>query len=229
MPAEKLAIDQAEVGLAQCETWRQTFIKFVNYSPRLVYWPRDFTVAHATNGGLGPMAENISVNAPPDSLLKNELHNLVERAQAGDPGALPGIRQILDDHPEIWRHVGDLSHLVEGALIAVLSANDPVAAEAMRRTIREMKAELVGDDPRRLVKMLVDEIVVAWLGLKLLDMLSAGKQSDWVAREAHLRTRIGAQVLPDDHQDADDHTGAFADRPCPACSAHFFKRQAKKA
>ena len=101
----------------------------------------------------------------------------------------------------------------------------------MRRTIREMKAELVGDDPRRLVKMLVDEIVVAWLGLKLLDMLSVGKQSDWVAREAlHLKQReSAAQALPDDHQDADDHTGDFADRPCPACKCPFFQAASQKS
>ena len=140
------------------------------------------------------MAESTSTNAP-ELLLKNELHGLVERAEAGDPTALHRnrIRQILDDHPEVWRHVGDLSTLVEHAWIAVLSANDPLAAEAIRRTVKEMKTELGGEHPSPLEKMLVGEIVAAWLEVKFLNTVSAGKESDWVAREAlHLRRRESA-------------------------------------
>ncbi len=101
----------------------------------------------------------------------------------------------------------------------------------MRRTIREMKAELVGDDPRRLVKMLVDEIVVAWLGLKLLDMLSVGNQSDWVAREAlHLKQRESANKRYLTTIKTLTTTRALLPTGlAPPASAHFFKRQAKKA
>src|SRR3954449_2279906 len=74
---------------------------------------------------------------PPIAL---ELRALVQQAQGGDPTALPRIREILDEHPEIWQHLGDLSALAERAWIAVLVADHPLAVEAMRRTLTEMKA-----------------------------------------------------------------------------------------
>jgi hypothetical protein len=102
-----------------------------------------------------------------------ELHALVRRAQAGDPGALPRIREVLEDHPEVWQHVGDLAALVEQAWIAVLAADHPLAAEAMRRTVMEMKADLAGEHPTRLERMLVDQVVACFLEVKYLEGVSA--------------------------------------------------------
>jgi hypothetical protein len=102
-----------------------------------------------------------------------ELHALVRRAQAGDPGALPRIREILDDRPEIWQHVGDLAALVEQAWIAVLAAENPLAVEAMRRSVAEMRRELEGEHATRLEKMMIDQVLATWLECKYLEGISA--------------------------------------------------------
>ena len=116
------------------------------------------------------MAVDQSANAvePP---VAAELRALAQQAQAGDAAALPRIREILDHNPEIWRHVGDLTVLVEHAWCAFLSGDDPVAAEAMRRVVGEMKADLAGEHPTRLESLLVDQVVATWLEVRHMESL----------------------------------------------------------
>src|SRR5258708_2510781 len=87
-----------------------------------------------------------------------ELRALVQSAQAGDPSALLRIKQILDERPEVWRHVGDLATLAQRAWIAALAADHPVAVESMKRTVGEMKRELAGELPTRMEVLLVDQV-----------------------------------------------------------------------
>src|SRR5947209_877821 len=111
---------------------------------------------------------------PPEPPVAVELRALVQQAQGGDPTALPRIREILDHHPEVWRHLGDLSALVERAWIAVLAADHPVAVEAMKRTVQEMMANLAGEHPTPpLEKLLVDQVVACWMELQYVQGVSA--------------------------------------------------------
>ncbi len=100
---------------------------------------------------------------PTDPAVGTELRVLTKQAQAGDATAVPRIRQLLEGHPEVWQHVGDLARLSEHAWIVVLTAENPVAVEALKRTITEMKAELAGEHPTRLERMLVDQVVGCWM------------------------------------------------------------------
>jgi hypothetical protein len=114
-----------------------------------------------------------SLKPQPEAHVIKELDDLVKSAQAGDAGALPKIRRILDNNPAIWQFVGNLSQLVEHAWIAVLAGDEPLAAESMRRTIDDMKAKLAGENPTCLEKMIVDQIIAGWMEMRLLDALSA--------------------------------------------------------
>ena len=86
---------------------------------------------------------------------------------------MPRIRDILDRHDDIWRHVGDLSALTESAWVAVLAADNPLAVESIKRTAAEMKAELAGENPTRLRQMLADQVVISWLEFTALENASA--------------------------------------------------------
>src|SRR5438094_26067 len=107
--------------------------------------------------------------SPAEPPVGAELDALVRRAQAGDAGALPRIREVLDRHPEVWQHLGDLSNLVERAWTAVLAAGHPLAAEAMKRAAGEMRAELAGERPGRLERMMVEQVVACWMEAKYLE------------------------------------------------------------
>jgi hypothetical protein len=110
---------------------------------------------------------------PTEPPLAADLRALVQAAQAGDPSALPRIREILDQRPEVWRHVGDLATLAERAWIAVLAADHPVAVESMKRTVAEMKAELAGENPTRIERLLVHQVAAYWMEVSYLESAAA--------------------------------------------------------
>jgi hypothetical protein len=119
-----------------------------------------------------------------------ELRKLVERAQGGDRTALSGIRTILDDHPELWHHLGDLSARAEGAWIEVLAAHHPLVAESLKRSLVEMKADLAGDKPTALERMLVDQIISCWLEVKCLESISADPGEGSLQQAGHRLRRL---------------------------------------
>src|SRR5450755_3330877 len=110
-------------------------------------WRPAFIVRRGIFGGSGEMAEEQSPKAekPPEGTLGGygekagepsrtpaeppeaaELRVLVQQAQKGDTSTLPRIRQILDDHSEVWHHVGNLGLLVERAWLSLLTGDNPV-------------------------------------------------------------------------------------------------------
>jgi hypothetical protein len=79
----------------------------------------------------------------------------------------------LDGRPEIWRHLGNIAALAERAWLVVLAAENPLAVESMKRTLAEMKADLAGEQPTRLERMLVDQLVLNWLEVRYVESISA--------------------------------------------------------
>jgi hypothetical protein len=55
----------------------------------------------------------------------------------------------------------------------VLAADHPLAVESMKRTVAEMRADLAGEHPTRLERMLADQVVACWLETKYLEAVSA--------------------------------------------------------
>jgi len=125
-----------------------------------------------TLGGPGDMAKE-QPRSPEEPPVVAELRALVRQAQEGGASVLPRIREILDEHPEIWRHVGNLGLLVERAWLSVLTNDDSVGMEALRRSIEELRADLAGAHPTRLEKMLVDQVIANWLEVKHAESVSA--------------------------------------------------------
>ena len=126
-------------------------------------------VAALSNMVVPPVVEAPPLAAPVAPSGMTDLHTLVQRAQAGDATALPQIREILDSRPDIWHHMGDVSSLVERAWIALLAADNPLSVESMKRTVAEMKAELAGEQPTRLERMMVEQVIANWMEVKYLE------------------------------------------------------------
>jgi hypothetical protein len=94
-----------------------------------------------------------------------ELKSLVARAQQGDVTLLPRIRQILDEHVEIWQRLGDLDRLVVRSWAELLGGANPVAIESIQRQAKQLRTELEGEHPTPLEKLLVANVVAHWLEL----------------------------------------------------------------
>jgi len=101
--------------------------------------------------------------APPEPAVFAELRALTRRARGGDATALPGIRAILSTHPEIWRHAADLERAVVRRWAEVLGGGDALAVEALRLAAEGLRAELEGEEPTGLEKLLVGQVVGHWL------------------------------------------------------------------
>ena len=119
------------------------------------------------------MAEESSPDAPADVRAMSELRALARRAKGGDPKVLPRMREVLDDLPDVWKHMGDLSTVVETAWISVLAGKDPLAVESMKRTLAGMRRDLAGRSPSAVDKMLADQVVACWMEVKHLEAASA--------------------------------------------------------
>jgi hypothetical protein len=130
-----------------------------------------------------------------------ELKDLVRRAQGGDTSALPRMREIIDAHPEIWQFVGDVAGLAERAWIATLAANSALAVESLKHKLAEMKANLAGEHPTELEKMLVGQIISCWMEMQWLQGTQANpgernlKQAGyWLKRQESAQRRHLAAI-----------------------------------
>ncbi len=82
---------------------------------------------------------------------------------SGDVHVLRRIRQLLDEHPEVWQHAGDLDRIVVRSWADLLGGNNPVSVESIKRQAEQMRTELEGDNPSALEKLLVANVIAHWL------------------------------------------------------------------
>ena len=104
---------------------------------------------------------------PPGTALEPaivaELRALVQKAKAGDVRALPRMRAILDQHPEVWQTVGDLERVVVRSWAELLGGDDPLSVESVRRKAEQFRAELEGANPTPLGRLLAGQVISGWL------------------------------------------------------------------
>jgi hypothetical protein len=133
----------------------------------------------------------------------DDLPILLQRCQQGDRGALPQLRAVLDQHPEVWRHIGDLALHAELAWVDLICGTNDSLRESVIRKVRELKVDLGGASPSPLERLLAERVSACWLqvhhadtcfarakGLSLKEADVAVKRQD----RAHRRylTAIGA-------------------------------------
>jgi hypothetical protein len=105
-----------------------------------------------------------------DQPVPPRLSDLVARAKEGDPAALPEIRSVLDEHPEIWEYYGNLSPHVQNKWLDLLAGDDAVVRESVARRLETLRVEIlaeVGISP--LKQLLADRILVSWLQATYFD------------------------------------------------------------
>jgi hypothetical protein len=115
---------------------------------------------------------------------KDVLAQLLKRAEAGDRGALPELRRVLDGDPELWRAYGDLAAHAEVSLAMLAAGPNLLMAESLKRKLAELKAELGGESPSPLERLLVERVTATWLQTNYHDGLVAQAAG---AGEARLR------------------------------------------
>lgn len=97
---------------------------------------------------------------------REEFDELAAQANAGDPNAVARLRQLFDDHPEIWEQIGDLAKHAEVTLARGVSKGEVVMFESVRRMVKKLKRELGDKDATPLEKLAIQRVVICWLELQ---------------------------------------------------------------
>lgn len=119
--------------------------------------------------------------------LIQELADLVRRAEANDPTALPTIRKILDANPAIWEQVGDLAKHAELLMVDLAAGKNIVLKEALTRKLSGLKDELAAGPISPLEKLLIDRIATCWLQTAQADVAAAQVQSGTPGAAFHVK------------------------------------------
>lgn len=112
---------------------------------------------------------------------------LVRRASQENEHCLRGLREILDQQPEIWQKVGDVSALAERAWVDLLSAGNKLLDESIPRRLKGLKSDLAGPSPTPLESLLIDYLGVTWLAAQQGEIAAA--QAGGSPEVARLRLR----------------------------------------
>jgi hypothetical protein len=101
-----------------------------------------------------------ATTTPTEKAYPGELRELLERANAGDPTALPEVRRALDEHPEL------------AALLA--AGKSLVAQEAIARQVADLRQRLAATAATPLERLLADRVVISWIEVHHGDIDLAG-------------------------------------------------------
>ena len=123
-----------------------------------------------------------------------KLRGLLGKAEKGDKNAVPEIRQILDERPDLaWQFV-DVAQAAEEALIEKMTGEEDLAVkEIMRCQLKAMREEIAGENPSPLERLLAERVVATWLQIQLFEGLYArgmSKGSMTIARDGYHQKRL---------------------------------------
>ena len=115
-----------------------------------------------------------------------ELTELVEAAKRNDHEAVPKIKTLLDENPEIWKRLGDLASHTECHWIDLLAGDDEFIRESLIRRVKELHKEILQEGPPTpLERLLRERIVTGWLMTRYFDLAIA--QAAEGTRASHVR------------------------------------------
>jgi len=109
--------------------------------------------------------------------------DVIERAQRGDHSALPALKGILDaGHYALAEGVAELA---QNAVLGRLAGKDLVCRELLRRDLDRLAAELAGERPTPLERLLAERAALCWLDATTLDVLHASTAGLSLAQAEH--------------------------------------------
>ena len=136
-------------------------------SGRTWFWPAT-TDTLGENGGDDVMGET-ALSAINEATAVAEINALLPAANAGDEHALADLRSVLNAHPELWAEVGNLAREAELTLVRAAAGTNTVQKEAILRKLSSLRRELSGPRMTPLEGLLIDRVVVGWLGLAVAE------------------------------------------------------------
>ena len=122
-----------------------------------------------------------------------KLRTLVQKAQSGDEDAVPDIRKILDNTPDLaWHFIKGAEKLAESALLeAITKDGDLATRELLRHQLESMRIEVTGHNASPLERLLSERVVVTWLEVQLFTgLLAKGLKSGTSTQDEFRQKRL---------------------------------------
>jgi hypothetical protein len=143
------------------------------------------------------MGEQITLIAVGDEKYK-KLSELVKNThkEKPKPEDLAALRRFFDEEPELWQAAGNLAKRTLDHLCRTYYQRSAYVQECVLRRVEEMRTNLNYAEASPLERLLVEQILVCYVNLYVLEMDSAGKLCESHSREVGLywdRRLTGAQ------------------------------------
>lgn len=102
------------------------------------------------------------------------LRELSDRVNAGDRSALVELRGALDKYPWMSSVMGgNLAYQAEISFVNAMYGDQIAAKEALQRELEKKRAELGGDNPTPIERLLIERVVACWLQVQHADLIVA--------------------------------------------------------
>ena len=120
--------------------------------------------------------------------------NLLTRAYKINPRPIDieNLRKCLDENPEIWRVVFDISNVIEINLISGIFPQQ-AAQVAIRKNVEEIKVGLGFEGATLMEQLLINNIVVSWLRVQWAEyrlILHMGQDEKWMSEVEFWEKRL---------------------------------------
>jgi len=116
--------------------------------------------ATKTHSESADAAANTDPNIPTKT-YPAELRDILDRANHGDPSALPSLKKAFDENPELVAVFGDMVKHAEQSLVRWAAGSNLTAQEAITRNLAELRSRLMDSCKTELEKLLVDRICIS--------------------------------------------------------------------
>ena len=115
------------------------------------------------------------------------LQALSSQAEGGDKRARAELRQaVAECSPAIIAEASNVARRAEKMLVETISAGEPLMQETLKVRLDHMRAELAGENPAPLERLLVERVVAGWLLVEVLEALLTAQFS----RDAPKSSRV---------------------------------------
>jgi hypothetical protein len=105
---------------------------------------------------------------------RDEILQLLKRAEAGDESVRDQIRELLIVCPEFAESLGgDLEEATERILATAVAGDNMAFREAIKLKMETLRRDLAGPAATPLESLLVDRIVMCWLQVQTADIAQA--------------------------------------------------------
>ena len=122
------------------------------------------------------MGEKIEVGAVGQERYK-KLGELVKNTHKDKPKQedLAALRRFFDEDPELWRATGNMARRTLDHLLRTYYSQSAYVQECVTRRVEEMRDQLSYLESSPLEMVLIEQILVCWVNLYVLEINSATK------------------------------------------------------